>query len=268
MKTNQKGFSVVEILVVILVVVLIGGIGWYVWQAKQNPSVTTTQTTTNTTTTPPNPTNNSTAQPCNCPASLPPNGPAGGDLLYQYPNPMVRAIMGHPLSYTPPAIGQILRWVNGAWTPSDDMVGNTEPASMAGGIQTYFKLDNTQNSPQAILDDNLPERNLSALSITFSVTKKSRLVISAGVTLQGPFCPLGCTDGEGWLIIHHNSASAPHSAISFRSGWSNVSAGISNYMMDVNPGTHVIDFFAHHLHGKSEIRVYGEYSSLMVIPLE
>lgn len=35
MKANEKGFSVVEVLIVIVVVGLVGGAGWYIWQ-KQN----------------------------------------------------------------------------------------------------------------------------------------------------------------------------------------------------------------------------------------
>jgi prepilin-type N-terminal cleavage/methylation domain-containing protein len=42
MKANQKGFSVVEILIVIMVVGLIGGAGWYVWQSKNKDKNTNT----------------------------------------------------------------------------------------------------------------------------------------------------------------------------------------------------------------------------------
>lgn len=35
-RKNEKGFSVVEILIVIVVVGLIGGAGWYVWQKQNN----------------------------------------------------------------------------------------------------------------------------------------------------------------------------------------------------------------------------------------
>ncbi len=47
MNTNQKGFSVVETLIVIIVVGLIGGAGWYVWQSKNKKpdSANTSQTT-------------------------------------------------------------------------------------------------------------------------------------------------------------------------------------------------------------------------------
>jgi type II secretory pathway pseudopilin PulG len=31
MKNNQKGFSVVELVLLIMVAGLVGGVGWYVW---------------------------------------------------------------------------------------------------------------------------------------------------------------------------------------------------------------------------------------------
>ena len=46
MKTNQKGFSAIEGLLILVIVGLIGGVGWYVWQSKKNAdkSLTTSQT--------------------------------------------------------------------------------------------------------------------------------------------------------------------------------------------------------------------------------
>lgn len=51
MKVSQKGFSVVEILIVVVVVGLIGGAGWYVWQSnnKSDKSTNTASTTPTTT---------------------------------------------------------------------------------------------------------------------------------------------------------------------------------------------------------------------------
>lgn len=47
MKTSQRGFSVVEILVAIVIVGLIGGVGWYIWQStnKKGSEQPTAQTT-------------------------------------------------------------------------------------------------------------------------------------------------------------------------------------------------------------------------------
>src|SRR5690348_10865777 len=43
MKANQKGFSVVEILIVIIVVALLGAVGWLVYD-RQNNKTSATQT--------------------------------------------------------------------------------------------------------------------------------------------------------------------------------------------------------------------------------
>lgn len=47
MKNNEKGFSAIEILIVLAVIALIGGISWYVWQNNGNTSdeQSTSQTT-------------------------------------------------------------------------------------------------------------------------------------------------------------------------------------------------------------------------------
>jgi hypothetical protein len=75
----------------------------------------------------PVPLDNPAGVACKCPVSLPPNGPAGGDLVGPYPDPMVRKILGRPLSNTAPTIGQILKWNGTEWSPSNESgtTGNT-----------------------------------------------------------------------------------------------------------------------------------------------
>lgn len=51
MKSNQNGFSAIEVLIIVGVVGLIGTSGWYVYHHKKQPPKTTTTTTTVTKTT-------------------------------------------------------------------------------------------------------------------------------------------------------------------------------------------------------------------------
>lgn len=53
MKINQKGFSIVEILIIIVVIGVIGGAGWYAWQSKKSDTKTSdTSSNSQTETTP------------------------------------------------------------------------------------------------------------------------------------------------------------------------------------------------------------------------
>ncbi len=45
MKHNQKGFTTVEIILVVLVLALLGGVGWYVWHNRSNNRATMNTTT-------------------------------------------------------------------------------------------------------------------------------------------------------------------------------------------------------------------------------
>lgn len=145
--------------------------------------------------------------------------------------------------------------------------GATTPP--AAPMQTFFKLDNSVLTlGQTELNDTKPERIISALSHSIVLTINSRLIISAGVSATGPFCPLGCTDGQGSFNLRINNTDYSHAGASLIAGWYRVYGNISNYMIDLNPGTYNIEFIARHEYGKSGISIYGDYSSIMVIPLQ
>jgi len=57
------------------------------------------------------------------PASLPPNGIAGGDLKGSYPGPTVNRIQGISISTTAPSNGQVLKFNGGQWAPAPDLTG-------------------------------------------------------------------------------------------------------------------------------------------------
>jgi hypothetical protein len=50
MKNNQKGFGLVETLLILVIIGLVGFVGWYVWDSKSNRGLET-GTNTNTKTT-------------------------------------------------------------------------------------------------------------------------------------------------------------------------------------------------------------------------
>jgi hypothetical protein len=270
---------------------------------------------------------------CNCPASLPPNGQATGDLAGMYPNPMVTKLLNRPLSNTPPLIGQILKWNGTEWSPSEDLaninnntgsanvytpglgidITNNEISAAAstpmwnafqilgrdimttaptvgqvlkwnGGtwapaddnasssssiplMQTFFK--SSASHPSVELSDAAPQHNFTDIKQSVVLGKRSRLIISATITVIGPDCLYGCINGNGDFFMKINNVIDPGSYI-FNFSVQKDSRQrqiISNYMIDLDPGTYNIDFFTLHQAGVSPFIALANYSSIIVIPL-
>lgn len=209
------------------------------------------------------------------------NAPQVGDILrwngtawepYTPPgNPNVNAnqIMGRDIMTTPPTAGQVLKFGGGSWYPADDNVGTASTLSM----QTFFK---TGGGNTSVSIGNSSFTELITLRHDIVITKSTRFIISANVSLIGASCPVGCSDGEGSFSFKLGSGpggqaygdinlNVPHGKF--------VSASISNYMIDIyrintDPVTITILFFVSHKQGTSAFTASPRHSSVMALPLE
>jgi hypothetical protein len=279
----------------------------------------------------PDPNNPVPTGSCNCPASLPPNGQAGGDLSGTYPNPQVNKILNRPISNTapaigqvlkwngsewipsddiggnnnasntltpglgiaitnneisaaasapiwnafqllgrdmvttPPALGQVLKWAGGAWVPADDNVGTSAAPAPATPVQTLFK-EVTSSGTNATGEVSYQAvRPFPGLDHQLVLTKKSRLIISAVVTISGVNCQFTCPGSLGQLRVDINGTKRFDMAVSVQPSY-HTSFTLSNYMIDLDPGNYNIVFSLENT-STQFIRGYSQYSSIMILPI-
>jgi hypothetical protein len=279
----------------------------------------------------PDPNNPASTGTCNCPASLPPNGPAGGDLAGTYPDPILNKIAGRPIAATPPtngqvlkwngtawapsddiggnntsnniytpglgitinnneisaaasapiwnafqllgrdmvttppAVGQVLKWGGGAWVPADDNVGTTIPPAPVSSMQTLFKEVSSSANGATGEVSYQAVRPFPGLDHQLLLTKKTRLIISAVVSISGVNCQFACPGSLGQLRIDINGTKRFSMAVSVQPSY-HTSYTISNYMIDLDPGNFNIVFNLENTTTQF-IRGYSQYSSIMLITL-
>lgn len=201
------------------------------------------------------------SRPCNCPAALPPDGIASGDLGGNYPGPVVQKLQGRPLANAVPQTGQILKWDGNSWLPADDKTATASLVPPATLMQTAFK-SAPANSHGILPGTTFP---LIELALPVTINKKSRLVISCMIDLWGENCN-GCTKTSGGILQVVINGSSNFSLYISAVPRTPTSATISNFMIDLNPGTYNVEFKVNN--PSSALTVSAKHSSIIVIPLE
>lgn len=174
-------------------------------------------------------------------------------------------LLGRDMVTTAPAVGQVLKWAGGAWIPADDNVGTSAAPAPASPVQTLFK-EVTSSATNATGEVSYQAvKPFPGLDHQLVLTKRSRLIISAVVTISGVNCQFTCPGSLGQLRVDINGTKRFDMAVSVQPSY-HTSFTLSNYMIDLDPGNYNIVFSLENTTTQF-IRGYSQYSSIMLMTL-
>ena len=176
-------------------------------------------------------------------------------------------LLGKDILTTAPKVGQVLKWGGASWYPADDNVANSQPNNNMIPTKGYFQ--KCQSCYPALSQDSLQANHtyiIAGLTQNIATTVNSRIMITYSV--EGMNLCYGCTPGKMEVSVLDNGVQVDGIYLHFEiPATARQSYTLSNYMFDVGPGNHKIEFKARHFQNSSPILVSGNYSSLLVMPL-
>lgn len=142
--------------------------------------------------------------------------------------------------------------------------GNAAGYTTIGNVVTSFI---KHGSGSAVLLYNLGiDYLLPQLSHTITLTRRSRIIISGNLSLYMVLTCTGCGDPAGRFKLKVNGALVSEQNYTV-SNASFGNASFCNYMVDLNAGTHTIEFFAMVYAGQGH-DAFGRYSSVIIMPVD